>query len=240
RISAMELDIRPFYSIAKGDHFLSQATQRSYGLHPPQTTSVFEALIIAIVGQKISSVVAGNIRSRIVKVLGTPTTLGSVIIYSFPKPLPFLAAGQEQLRSLGLSTRKAGFILGIASLADTGSLDLEIFKELSNEEAIENLSRLRVIWPWAAQWVLLRALGRRTDAFPAGDLALQRLISELYLKGRIIGEKQAITFAQEKWSSYSGLATTYLFAYLRSRNADAAASKRSMKCIRNHVIRIIS
>ena len=57
RILAMELDIRPFYSMAKGDHFLSQATQKFYGLHPPQTTSVFEALIIAIVGQQISSVV---------------------------------------------------------------------------------------------------------------------------------------------------------------------------------------
>ncbi|MEE8442911.1 MAG: DNA-3-methyladenine glycosylase, partial [Dehalococcoidia bacterium] len=218
RMLALTVDLLPFYAMAREDPLLMLATQSFYGLHPPQTASVFEALIMAIIGQQISGVVARAIRGRTVQALGTSFIAGGETAYIFPKPVDFLRAGQERLRSLGLSARKAEYILGIASSAADGTLDLRMLETLSNQQVVEELVRLRGVGPWTAQWVLLRALGR-TDAFPAGDLALRRVISEGYLGGRVLGETEAAAFAQEHWGAYAGLATTYLFAYLRRRRS---------------------
>lgn len=223
RMLALTVNLRPFYTATREDPFLAAATQSFYGLHPPQTASVFEALVMAIIGQQISGVVARAIRARTVRALGTSFTAGGGTVYTFPKALDFLRAGQERLRALGLSARKAEYILGIASHAADGTLDPRRLETLSNQQVVEELVQLRGVGPWTAQWVLLRALGR-ADAFPAGDLALRRVISQAYLGGRSIGETEAAAFAQERWGAYAGLATTYLFAYLRRRRTPEGIS----------------
>ena len=65
----------------------------------------------------------------------------------------------------------------------------------------------------------MRALGR-VDVLPAGDLALQRVVGELYFDGRRLTEQELDAFAKERWRPYRGLATTYLFAHLRQQRAD--------------------
>ena len=214
RILALNLDLRPFYAVAREDPFLSQAVRSFYGLHPPQTASILEALVMAITGQQISGSVARAIRARIVRELGTPFTVDGDTFHTFPNATDLLAAGQERLRALGLSTRKAEYILDIAARVADGLLDMGRLRGLGNQEVMDELVRLRGIGPWTAQWVLLRALGR-SDVFPAGDLALRRALSEHYFGGRPIGVEDADAFAQERWGAYAGLATTYLFAHIR-------------------------
>jgi 3-methyladenine DNA glycosylase/8-oxoguanine DNA glycosylase len=67
---------------------------------------------------------------------------------------------------------------------------------------------------WTAQWVLVRALGR-PNAFPSGDLALQRAISNLYCTGEKLSVGQIEQFS-ERWSPFRTYATAYLFTALRS------------------------
>ena len=62
------------------------------------------------------------------------------------------------------------------------------------------------------------ALGGR-DVLPAGDLALQRMIGDLYFDGRRLSEGELDRFAEERWTPYRGLTTTYLFAHLRRQRA---------------------
>jgi 3-methyladenine DNA glycosylase/8-oxoguanine DNA glycosylase len=81
---------------------------------------------------------------------------------------------------------------------------------------------VRGIGRWTAEWVLMRALGR-LDILPAGDLALRRVVSELYFDATPINEAQLAAFGKERWSPYRGLATTYLFAYLRQQRLEAGA-----------------
>lgn len=212
----LDLPLRPFYAAVRDDPFLREATRQMYGLHPPQTASVYEALVMAVIGQQISGVVARSIRARIVKALGVPLSINGRLLFAFPTPEALLGAGPERLRSLGLSARKAEYLLGIAAAAAEGALEQGPLSRLSHQEVVEELTRLRGVGQWTAQWVLLRALAR-PDAFPAGDLALRRLISEVYFDGREVMETEASIFARERWGGYSGLATTYLFAYIRRR-----------------------
>jgi DNA-3-methyladenine glycosylase II len=219
RILNVDVDLRPFYETVRDDRFLLEATHGLYGLHPPQTPSVFEALVMAVVGQQISGLVARAIRARVVRELGTPFVVDGDTVHAFPQPLAFLRAGEERLRGLGLSGRKAEYILDIASRADDQPSFFDRLRKVTNQEVVEELTRIRGVGQWTAQWVLLGALGR-TDAFPAGDLALRSLLSEAYFGGRSIHEKEALEFAGKQWGDYAGLATTYLFAYIRRRRME--------------------
>lgn len=63
------------------------------------------------------------------------------------------------------------------------------------------------------------------DAFPAGDLALRRIISEVYFDGCGVNDKQASAFAMKKWDKYSGLATTCIVGYLRKQRTENRLNK---------------
>lgn len=218
RMLSLELDLRPFYAKAREDPLLYQATQSFYGLHPPQTASVFEALVMAIIGQQISGAVARALRIRIVQALGIPLTVDGGTLHTFPNAVAFMNARHDGLRALGLSNRKTEYILDIAARAADGQFEFDDFARLSNAEVTDRLTQIRGVGAWTAQWVMLRALGR-TDPFPAGDLALRRVISQHYFDGQPVNEAEAAAFAHEQWGEYAGLATTYLFAYLRTQGA---------------------
>ncbi len=215
-----DFNLRHFYRIAKDDPVLSQATRTFCGLHPSRNSSIFQTLLLAIVSQQISGAAARAIRGKIIEALGTPLSFNGRTFHLFPGAEPFLESGKEALRSLGLSYRKAEYVLEIASRDVEGFLDLHRLERLNNQEVLRELVQLRGIGHWTAQWVLISSLGRM-DAFPAGDLALQKAISEHYLGGKRLDEKETAAFAQERWPGYAGLATVYLFAHLRLQRAVA-------------------
>ena len=218
-----DFDLSHFYRIAKDDHVLSQATRTFCGLHPPRNSSLFQTLLLSIVSQQISGAAARAIRGRIIEALGTPLSFNGRTFHLFPRAESFLESGQEALRSLGLSNRKAEYVLEIASKEVEGFLDIRRLERLDNQEVLRELVQLRGIGHWTVQWALINSLGRM-DAFPAGDLALQRAISEHYLGGKRLGEKETAAFARERWPGYAGLATIYLFAQLRLQRTVAQSS----------------
>lgn len=215
-----DFDLSHFYRIAKDDSVLSQATRTFCGLHPPRNSSLFQTLLLSIVSQQISGAAARAIRGRIIEALGTPLSFNGRTFHLFPGAESFLKSGREALRSLGLSNRKAEYVLEIASREVEGFLDIRRLEKLDNQEVLRELVQLRGIGHWTVQWVLINSLGRM-DAFPAGDLALQRAISEHYLGGKRLDEKETAAFARERWPGYAGLATIYLFAQLRLQRATA-------------------
>ena len=219
-----DFDLSYFYQIAKEDPVLSQATHTFCGLHPPRNSSLFQTLLLSIISQQISGAAARAIRGRIIEALGTPLSFNGRTFHLFPKAESFLESGQEALRSLGLSNRKAEYVLEIASREVEGFLDIRRFERLDNQEVLRELVQLRGIGHWTVQWVMINSLSRM-DAFPAGDIALQRAISEHYLDGKRLNEKEAAAFAQERWPGYAGIATVYLFAHLRQQRAAQSGGK---------------
>lgn len=216
RLLGLDIDLSAFYALLERDPVLSGAVGSLHGLRPPGSESVFEALVMAIIAQQISSVVARVIREALVGTYGTPISVDGETLYAFPTPKALLEAGTDGLRAVKLSARKAEYIQDVALRVADGSLDEARLGGMSDQEVVDELVKVRGIGVWTAQWVLLRALSR-TDAFPAGDLALKRVVSDLYFDGSPLDEQALTDFAAERWSPHRGLATTYLFAHIRQQ-----------------------
>ena len=209
-ILATDIDLNQFYRLSASDPILASLVKRFRGLHPPRMPTIFEGMIFAVAGQQISSVVARLIRTLIVKRYGSSIRLNEHAYFGFPSPQQVLDAGINGLLEVKLSRRKAEYIMGIASRAVRGELELNILESLSDEQILEKLDSLHGVGRWTAEWVLLRAIGR-LDVFPAGDLALRAIVSNYYFGGRELSEAEARSFA-ERWTPFKTLATAYLFA----------------------------
>ena len=211
-------DLAPFYAIGGQDPAMSAIIQRYHGLHLPHTASVYEALVLAILGQQIATNVARIIRTLLIETYGPHQEFDTDTYYAFPRPESLAALSVEQLRAMKLSWRKAEYVKGISEAAlDFAPSGMEALHGMSDDEVIEKVVALRGVGAWTAQWVLIRALGR-PDALPLGDLALRRVVSRVYFDGSEINDSQLEEFAQ-RWSPWRTYATVYLFTAMRSGTA---------------------
>jgi DNA-3-methyladenine glycosylase II len=88
------------------------------------------------------------------------------------------AAGEEALRSIGVTRQKTGYLLQLARDVVEGSLDLDWLARAPVDEARAALISIRGVGPWTADAYLLSAL-RHPDTWPVGDRALQVGVGEL-------------------------------------------------------------
>ena len=215
RLLGVAQDLTPFYRRAAADPTMAGLVARFYGMHLPRTVSVFEALTQAILGQQLAASVARVIRALLIETYGRRGCFDGQEYYAFPRPEALAGASIADLRQLKLSQRKAEYLQGIAreELARPGGLDAAL-ESLSDEEVVRELTALRGVGKWSAEWVLTRALGR-DDAFPVGDLALRRIVSRLYFDGAALTDGELAEFSR-RWMPHRSWATHYLFAALRA------------------------
>ncbi len=210
----VDQDLLPFCEMARKDPMLSPLARGLRGLHIPQTASMYEALVLAILGQRISSHVARVLRTLLIQTYGLCLEMSATTYHTFPRPEALMAAGVEGLRSIKLGTAKAQHIVDIAARVVSGELNLESLRSRPDEEVIRILTGIRGVGLWTAQWLLIRALGR-TDGFPHTDLALRRTLGLALKDGGPLRPAEALMCSQ-RWSPYRSFVTTYLFAAIRS------------------------
>ena len=223
RMLGFDADLDGFYAASASDPVMAAATKAMRGLRPARTESVFEALVMAVIGQQISGAVARVIRELLVHTFGTPVEAHGRTLHAFPTPQRLAGATHDELRAVKLSNRKAEYIQDIAAKTLDGTIDDAHLAAMDDEAVVEELVKARGIGRWTAEWMLIRALGR-PDVAPAGDLALKRAVSQLYLDGADPSEAELATFMRERWAPYRGLATTYLFANLRLKRVKGEAA----------------
>ncbi len=227
RLLGADQDLRPFYEFAGGEPVMSNLVKAFYGMHQTLALSVFETIGQAILGQQLSASVARVIRALLVETYGARLEVDGETHYAFPRAEAIAAASVEELRGMKLSQRKAEYLHGLALAELTTPGGLDRVSDLSDDEVIKEVTALRGVGMWSAQWVLSRALGR-PDAFPVGDLALKRIVSQLYFGGESLTDGELADFSQ-RWSPYRSLATSYLFAALRTgRGQEIAATTRNV------------
>ena len=203
-------NLNRFYESIVHDQPLNDFGKMFYGLHLPHTQSPYEALILAVLGQQISTNVAHLIRTLMIEKYGSAARYRGMNYYSFPQPIHLAEASLEDLRLLKMSYRKAEYILGISKIISEQSNLLEFESLTENQEIITEITRLRGVGRWTAQWLLIRGLGRM-DAFPIGDLALNQMVSKIYFDATPVTDYEIAKFS-ERWSPWRTYATIYLFA----------------------------
>jgi DNA-3-methyladenine glycosylase II len=127
------------------------------------------------------------------------------------KPEAFVTAEDDALRGLGLSAPKIRTLRAVSIAIMIGDLPLDQFHALPADEAHAMMTRIKGIGPWTADIYLLFCLGH-SDAFPAGDLALQEAAKVAYALPERPRDKALITLA-EQWRPWRGVAAKVLWAY---------------------------
>jgi DNA-3-methyladenine glycosylase II len=161
----------PFYAWTEGQSVLAGIVARIPGFRPPLVPDPFEALVTSITAQQVSLFSAFATRNRLVEHFGERGELA----YGFPSRERIAAANEDEIVTLGFSRRKAEYVIGLAR----ADIDLQALAALEDDEIRAQLTAIRGLGPWTAEWFLARHLAR-PRAWPAGDLALRKAAEVLY------------------------------------------------------------
>ncbi|XID74448.1 DNA-3-methyladenine glycosylase family protein [Alkanindiges sp. WGS2144] len=92
----------------------------------------------------------------------------------FPDAGQILQTDPMIIRACGFSARKLDYILGIAQAQQQGHIpDWGTAQQMSNEQLIEQLVRLKGVGQWTVEMFLIFNLGR-LDVWPIDDYAVQQ------------------------------------------------------------------
>jgi DNA-3-methyladenine glycosylase II len=127
--------------------------------------SLFAALALHIIGQRISALVAFRLYDRV-------AALGTGVL----TPRTLLAAGPERLAGCGLSAAKARYLVAFSESVEGGELDFAAVAAAADDEAIAMLTRIPGIGVWTAQTFLIHQL-HRPDVWPSGEIGIRRAIA---------------------------------------------------------------
>jgi AraC family transcriptional regulator of adaptative response / DNA-3-methyladenine glycosylase II len=123
-------------------------------------------------GQQVSVRAATTLAGRFVALWGAPIRGGADgLSRVFPSPRAFVHAGVDAVAARGLPRRRATALVELARAVEEGRVRLD--PGADPEATARALAELPGIGDWTAQYLTLRALSW-PDAFPAGDLVLQR------------------------------------------------------------------
>ena len=157
---------------------------------------LFATLIKSIVGQQISVIAASAVWSRLFDLVGEVN------------PESILAKTHEELRQVGLSNRKVEYIVGIAEAWTEGLGEID-WEQMSDEEVVQELVKLRGVGRWTVQMLLIFALLRQ-DVFPIDDIGLIRGMEKLYNSGKPLKTSE-LNEISEKWIPYRTMGVWYIW-----------------------------
>lgn len=188
------------------DPRLAAQLLKTPGLRVPGAFDTFELAIRAILGQQVSVAGATTVAARLVARFGrevpVSSDLPSALQYHFPRAEDLAQASIDAIAGLGMPGKRAATVVAFAQFVADGGLDLP--PHLPLEEVIARLKALPGIGEWTAQYIAMRGL-RYPNAFPAGDLGLQKAVSENLEQRCSEKELQAMSQAWSPWRSYAAL-----------------------------------
>ena len=211
---AVEHTVRTMFVTAPGplaeliaiDPVIAGLEARYPGLRPVLQSDLLTALIRAISAQQVNLQWATTTRRRLAEAFGCQHTLGSHQVFSLTAAR-LATVEVVSLRALQLTTRKAEYIIALATAVDTGTLDLAGLRDQSDAEVIACLTACRGLGRWTAEWFLARALGR--PRVVAGDLGVRKAIGAAYCNGNLPSETDVRELTGH-WGAAAGVAQQLL------------------------------
>jgi 3-methyladenine DNA glycosylase/8-oxoguanine DNA glycosylase len=156
-----------------GDRRIAALARRAPGVRILRTEAVLDALIAAVLEQKVTGTEAHRAWHGLIRRYGEPAPgppeLGLRLL---PAPSTLAALPYWSYHVLGLEQRRAELVRAIARRARW----FEAIVDLPLPEAYARLRSVRGIGPWTAAEVGVRALGD-VDAVSVGDFHLPHLVS---------------------------------------------------------------
>jgi len=211
---AVEHAVRTMFVTAPGplaeliaiDPVIARLEARYPGLRPVLQADFLTALIRAISAQQVNLQWATTTRRRLAEAFGCQHTLGSYQVFSLAA-VRLAAVDVAALRALQLTTRKAEYIIALATAVATGTLDLAALRDQPDADVIACLTACRGLGRWTAEWFLARALGR--PRVVAGDLGVRKAVGAAYCHGNLPSETEVRELTTH-WGAAAGVAQQLL------------------------------
>jgi DNA-3-methyladenine glycosylase II len=164
----------------------------------PSTDNPFQALVRAVIYQRVSEASGATVFSRLKGIAGGTLT-----------PAKILSLSVKRIQKAGLAQSKAMYILNLAKWFDANPKIAKKVPSMSDEQIISSLTSISGIGVWTVNVLLVFNLGR-LDVAPSPDAVIRRIARIVYgLKGQPTVEfvKERI----ERWRPYRSIATMYLY-----------------------------
>ena len=171
----------------------------------------FQALTRSIIYQQLSGKAAGTILAR----------FNALFPLNAPTPELVLTMRDEQLRAVGLSRQKIGYIRDLSSKVSSEELPLDAVETMTDDDLIAHLVQVKGIGRWTAQMFLMFRLGRR-DVLPELDLGIQNAVRRAYRMRKRPTPKRLKKLGA-KWSPHSSVAAWYLWRSLENGDGQLGA-----------------
>jgi DNA-3-methyladenine glycosylase II len=201
----LPFELERFWAWARGEPVLAALEEALRGYRPPLSADPWEMLVTSITAQQVSLHSAFAVRSRLIERFGERHG----VAWAFPTRDRIAAAGESEIAAVGFSRRKAEYVVGLAR----SGLDLAALARLPDGKVIAEITAVRGLGRWTADWFLARCLARG-DAWPAGDLGVRKAVSHFYGSGRDLSEQEARDVG-ERFGQWRNLACHMLLAGLR-------------------------
>jgi len=202
-MTALTLNIAKSLRHLKRDpHLAPLITQHGKPTFKPESNA-FRALAESIIYQQLSGKAAAAILNRFI---------GLFPGRRFPSPGHLLTMPMARLRSAGLSTQKATYLVDLATKFCDSTIQPRKFPRMTDEEISEHLIQVKGIGQWTVDMFLMFALNR-PDVLPVGDLGIRNGVKKLYRLRKDPTPEKMIAIA-EPWRPYRTVASWYLWRAL--------------------------
>ena len=167
----------------------------------------YQELVESIVSQQLSVKAAASIMKRFLALFGD----------EFPSPDRILETSVDELRAVGLSRSKIGYIQDLAAKVIKGSVRFNHLDALSNDEVIAELVAIKGVGIWTVHMFLIFCMGR-LDVLPWGDLGIRNGIKKLYQLDTLPDQKTVEEIAtRNHWHPYESVAAWYVWRSLNNQ-----------------------
>ena len=166
-------------------------------------SNYFQSIVRSIVYQQLSGKAAKKIHQRFINIFK---------LSKYPEPKDVIDIPKEELKSVGLSYMKAGYIKNVAAYFMDNPKVISTLDQKNDQEIIDLMSSIKGVGVWTVQMFLMFTLNR-PDIFPVTDLALQKGYSAFYKKKNLVDPK-IMSNHSKKWIPHRTTMSLYLWRYM--------------------------
>ena len=163
----------------------------------PIDANLFTSIINMIIGQQISTKAHKTIWNRMLD------------YYKNITPEIISKTSVEEIQQLGMTFIKAKRIINFANDVYNKKINLDSLNNRSNQEVINELSKIDGIGEWTAEMIMLHSMQRK-NIFSYKDLAIHRGLKMIYHHKKI--DKKLFNKYKKRFSPYGSVASIYLWA----------------------------
>lgn len=201
----VSIDPRAITTLKRRDPILGRIIDRVGPCTLRPQKRYFAALCEAIIAQQLSIKAAATIYRR----------FRGLFHSRMPTPDRLGALSEADLRAVGLSRQKIGYLRDLARKFADRTVPYRRFSTLDEDTVITALTQVKGVGVWTAQMFLIFSLNR-PDVLPVADLGLRKAVELWYELDGLPAEAELLEIGK-CWRPYRTVATWYLWQSLDNR-----------------------